>query len=262
MGCLRRVRPGRGVPLGMIRVRGSVRNADGNATNNLALRVRLLDPQMQPVGNQHGVLLESTLAESDAEWQEIATADAKVPQPQLWSHETPHLYTAVVELLQNGQVIEAQQSRIGFRKIELAANGFLLNGKPMKLKGVNRHEHHPDYGGYVPVETTIKDLCLMKQANINIVRTSHYPNDPRWYELCDEYGMLVMDEANVESHGLSYRKNVLPGDQDVWRVPAVDRMRRMVVRDRRHPSVVSWSLGNEAGYGDVFESMAKRVPKP
>ncbi len=209
---------------GMLRVHASVRNAGQDSMSKLSLRVRLFDPQTQPVGDRHGVLLESTCANDHSEWQVIETSDAEVPTPQLWSHETPHLYTAVVELLQDDQVIEAQQSRVGFRKVELTSKGFLINGQPTKLKGVNRHEHHPDYGGYVPVETMTTDLRMMKQANINIVRTSHYPNDPSWYELCDEYGMLVMDEANVESHGLSYRKKVLPGDHDVWRGPAVDRM--------------------------------------
>jgi beta-galactosidase len=175
----------------------------------------------------------------------------------LWSHETPHLYTSIVELCQGERVIEAQQSRIGFRTIEVSDNGFLVNGRAVKIKGVNRHEHHPDHGAYIPPESMRQDVRLMKQANINLVRTSHYPNDPYWYELCDEYGMLVLDEANVESHGLSYHKNVLPGDHLEWKEPVVDRMRRMVVRDRRHASVVFWSLGNEAGYGSAFVAASK-----
>ncbi len=131
----------------------------------------------------------------------------------------------------------------------------------MKIKGVNRHEHHPKYGRYVPYETMVKDLQLMKQGNINFVRTSHYPNDPRWYMLCDQYGMLVMDEANVESHGLSYHKKVLPGDKPEWNEAVVDRMRRMVIRDRNFASVTMWSLGNEAGYGTAFTNMYNETKK-
>lgn len=242
---------------GSVLVCGSVRNTSNESTRDLTLHVRLFDPEMRPLKGHQRRLFETPLEETNDEWRPIHTTAVSIPKPQTWSHETPRLYTAVVELLRRGEVLEAQQSRIGFRNVEVSADGFRLNGQVLKLKGVNRHEHHPDYGGYVPRDTMIQDLRLMKQANINLVRTSHYPTDPSWYELCDEIGMLVMDEANVESHGLSYRRKNLPGDSDTWRSTCVDRMRRMVIRDRRHPSVVSWSLGNEAGYGNVFASMAK-----
>ena len=144
---------------------------------------------------------------------------------------------------------------VGFRKLEVAGKELLLNGKPLKIRGVNRHEFDPDTGYVMTPELMRRDLELMKQANVNFVRTAHYPNDPRWYALCDELGMLVMDEANVESHGLSYHKRVLPGDQPDWSAAVSERMQRMVVRDRQHPSVVMWSLGNEAGYGTSFLAM-------
>lgn len=242
---------------GTIAVRGSVRSTGSTPPGKMSVRVRLFDAAGAPVGSESGVLTETVVEDADVEWLSIATPVATIPRPALWSHETPQLYTAVVELWAKDRLVEAQSARIGFRRVDLSPDGFFLNGRSIKLKGVNRHEHHPDYGGHVPYDSMVDDLRLMKQANINLVRTSHYPNDPRWYELCDEYGMLVMDEANVESHGLSYHKKVLPGDLPQWKEPVVDRVRRMVVRDRNHACVVSWSLGNESGYGSAFEAMAQ-----
>jgi beta-galactosidase len=144
---------------------------------------------------------------------------------------------------------------VGFCKVELRNRQFVVNGRPLKIKGVNRHEFDPATGYTLTRQRMEEDLRLMKQANINVVRTSHYPNDPRWYELCNRLGLFVLDEANLESHGLSYHKKVLPGDLDAWRPACVDRMQRMVVRDRNNPCVAIWSLGNEAGYGNVFLSM-------
>jgi beta-galactosidase len=133
---------------------------------------------------------------------------------------------------------------------------FTLNGKAVKLRGINRHDWHPVTGYVVGEETMREDIRLIKQANMNAVRTSHYPNDPRFAELCDEMGLMVLAEADMESHGLSYHKCVLPGDKPEWLASSLERMRRLVVRDRSHPSVVMWSLGNEAGYGTTFEKMA------
>ena len=154
-------------------------------------------------------------------------------------------------------MIEAYSLPVAFRKIEVSGNKMLFNGLPLKIRGVNRHEFSPDQGYVVSKEQMIEEIKLMKQANINFVRTSHYPNDPRWYELCAKYGIMVMDEANVESHGLSYHKRVLPGDEPEWMHGCVDRMRRMVIRDRQSPSVIMWSFGNEAGFGDTYVEMRK-----
>lgn len=241
---------------GFLRLSGSIRLDDGREADDLSLRVRLFDAAGKPVGGQASALLEHRLGSSQSRWHSFESERVAVPTPALWSHETPRLYKAIVEFCDGDRIIEAQQARIGFRKVELRVDGLFVNGSSIKLKGVNRHEHHPDHGGYIPLASMVEDLRLMKQANINLVRTSHYPNDPSWYELCDEFGMLVMDEANVESHGLSYHKNVLPGDLPEWREPVVERMRRMVIRDRGHASIVLWSLGNEAGYGSAFVAMA------
>jgi beta-galactosidase len=180
-----------------------------------------------------------------------------IDRPMLWSHEHPRLYRAVVELLDAaGRTIDARGRDVGVRRIDLDASGLRLNGAPLKVQGVNRHEHHPERGPAVTGEDIATDLRMIRRANFNLVRTSHYPNDPRFYELCDRLGLLVMDEADVESHGLSYHKRELPGDRPEWRDACLDRMRRMVVRDRGHACVVMWSLGNEAGFGDAFPAMA------
>jgi beta-galactosidase len=187
----------------------------------------------------------------------ITLPEIVIPNAQLWFHETPVQYTVQVALLNKNKVIEAYHLPIGFRKMEVQGAQLLFNGQPLKIRGVNRHEFSPDQGYVVSKKQMEKELKLMKQANINFVRTSHYPNDPQWYELCNRYGMMVLDEANVESHGLSYHKRVLPGDKPEWAFGCNERMQRMVIRDRQHPSVVMWSLGNEAGYGNTFLEMRK-----
>jgi len=173
----------------------------------------------------------------------------------LWNPERPAVYIALVERRVGGQVAEAYALPVGFRRLELQGPRLLMNGRELKIRGVNRHEFDPDQGYTVPVERHPQDLRLMKQAGINFVRNAHYPNDPRWYALTSEWGMAVLDEANVESHGLSYLKRVLPGDDPVWSAACVERMRRMVIRDRQFPSVLMWSLGNEAGWGSTFLAM-------
>lgn len=176
---------------------------------------------------------------------------------QLWYDECPSQYSAIIELTQKGKTIEAYKLPVAFRKIEVAGNSILLNGKKFKIRGVNRHEFSPDQGWVISKEEMIRDLELMKQGNVNFIRNAHYPNDPRWYELCDRYGIMVMDEPNIESHGLSYLRKVLPGDLPEWSKACVDRMQRMVIRDRQYPCVTMWSFGNEAGYGNTFMEMRK-----
>lgn len=223
-----------------------------NAAAPAGWRARLFvyDPEGKPVGA--GALIEAPVNAL------AAAGQGRIEAPRLWSHERPQLYRAVIELVDGaGKVIEARGRDLGLRRVTLGADGFRLNGVALKLRGVNRHEFEPERGQAITSASMFQDLCLMKQANFNAVRTSHYPNDPRFYELCDRLGMLLMDEANVESHGLSYHKRVLPGDRPEWREAVVDRMRRMVVRDRGHACVALWSLGNEAGYGTAFPAMAE-----
>lgn len=177
-----------------------------------------------------------------------------------WNHETPQLYYLTFMLYSSDkELIEVKRSRCGFRKVEIAGSRFLINGQPILFKGVNRHEFNPDTGWYVPKCMREEDVRIMKQHNINAVRTAHYPNDPHLYELCDEYGLYVIDEADVETHGV--RQKGVPGDDPRWTEAVVDRMNRMVARDRNYPSIVMWSLGNEAGYGENFHMMKKEAMK-
>ncbi len=183
------------------------------------------------------------------------TADVK--RPALWSAEQPHLYTLVVTLRDDsGRAVDVQRTRVGFRQVDFGPGKLTVNGRPVMFRGTNRHESHPDHGQAVPESVMLQDVLLMKRHNINAVRTSHYPNHPRWLELCDEYGLYVIDETNLETHGVRDR---LPGSLPEWTDNCVDRVRSMVERDKNHPSVVIWSLGNEAGQGGNFEAMADWV---
>jgi beta-galactosidase len=171
--------------------------------------------------------------------------------PALWTAETPNLYTLLLVLRKQNEVMESLTCNVGFRTSEIRNGQLLINGVPVLLKGVNRHEHDPVTGHVVSRELMLQDIRLMKQNNINTVRTSHYPNDPFWYELCDRYGLYVIDEANIESHGMGYGSRSLAKDS-LWEKAHVDRVVRMVERDKNHPSIILWSMGNEAGDGVNF----------
>ena len=176
-----------------------------------------------------------------------------VRTPRRWSAEDPYLYTLVVTLRSpRGEVVEATRCRVGFRRVEERARELLINGRPVLIKGVNRHEHDDVRGKAVTRESMLADIRLMKQHNINAVRTSHYPNDPAWYDLCDAYGLYVVDEANVEAH--HYRHQLC--DDPRYAGAFLERVIRMVERDKNHPSVIIWSLGNESGYGAHHDAMA------
>ena len=170
-----------------------------------------------------------------------------------WTAETPHLYTLTLRLVdKNNEVVEVVPMRVGFRHIEIKGGQLLVNGQPILIKGVDRHELDPDGGYLVSVERMIQDIKIMKQLNINAVRTSHYPDDPRWYDLCDEYGLYVTAEANVESHGMGYGEHTLAKREDFAQMH-LERNEANVITLRNHPSIIVWSLGNEAGYGPNFE---------
>ncbi|MCP4451115.1 MAG: DUF4981 domain-containing protein [Planctomycetes bacterium] len=188
-----------------------------------------------------------------------ATVQAQAKTPLKWTCETPNLYTVVVELLDNrSRVQEVRACRFGFREVELKNRQFTINGVSVLLKGVNRHEHDPDRGHALKINSMLRDLELMKQFNINTVRTCHYPDHPIWYDLCDLYGIFIIDEANVESHGMGYGNDTLARVSS-WEAAHVDRNVRMVQRDKNHPCVVMWSLGNEAGGGPNFTAAAKAI---
>ena len=179
----------------------------------------------------------------------------EVAAPKQWSAEAPNLYTLTAEALAaDGSVTEAAAFRVGFRKVEIRGGQLLVNGKPILIKGVNRHEMEPNTGYYVTREEMVRDIREMKRLNMNAVRTCHYPDTPLWYDLCDEYGLYVVDEANVESHGYHYRdKSKNLAGNPAFAAAHLDRNRRMVLRDYNHPSIIVWSTGNEAGNGPNFE---------
>ncbi len=167
-----------------------------------------------------------------------------------WSAETPYLYTLLLTLKdEKGTILETIPQKVGFRKIEIHDGNIYINGQVVLFKGVNRHEHHPERGHYVTTDDMMKDIVLMKQHNINAVRTSHYPNAPEWYKLCDTYGIYLIDEGNIESHEFGNHDNNKLTNSPDWKEAYLERVQRMVYRDRNHPSVVIWSLGNESGDG-------------
>ncbi|TRX59050.1 DUF4981 domain-containing protein [Fulvivirga sp. M361] len=190
--------------------------------------------------------------------------ETEIDHVKKWSAEYPHLYTLIITL--EGRMERTWYcGRVGFRKVEIKEKQLMVNGKPIFLKGVNRHEHDEEDGHVVTREDMLADIILMKKHNINAVRTSHYPNDPLWYELCDEYGLYVVDEANIESHGMGswlnhdYSLDKTLGNNPDWKAAHLDRVRRMVERDKNHPSIIIWSLGNEAGSGQNFEDAAQWI---
>ena len=215
--------------------------ATASAENgNLSYRFDEIVPSLKPADIQSGTIATAYLK-------------AALTAPQLWTAETPNLYTVILTLHEdNGEILETHAFRHGFRKIEERQGELLINGRAIKLKGVNRHETHPRRGYVVTREDMERDIIMMKQNNINALRASHYPCDPYLYDLCDKYGLYVMDEANMESHGISYRKNILPGNDHRWLTAALDRVGAMVHSNKNHASVIIWSLGNEIGFGETI----------
>ncbi len=237
----------------VLRVQARVRNLSGEA-RSASVSVALRDP----AGNEVFAPLrrDATIGAGGDGTLEFS---AKVERPLLWSAERPDLYTLVITLTDAaGRVIEAVPCRVGFRKVEIRDGQLLVNGRAVLIKGVNRHEHDPDRGHAITVESMVRDIVLMKQHNINAVRTAHYPNQPAWYDLCDRYGIYVIDEANIESHGMGYAEKSLARPPE-WLAAHMDRTVRMVERDKNHPCVIIWSLGNEAGFGPNFVETSKWI---
>ncbi len=206
----------------------------------------------------------ATLAAADE--PRVATLSAKVPGVRRWSAESPELYMLVTELLDaRGEVLQSFGRQIGFRTVEILDGLVAVNGRPITIRGVNRHDHDPETFHVISRESMERDVQLMKLNNVNAVRTAHYPNDPYLYELADRYGLYVMDEANIESHEYMGHGNAFPdkrayyqlGFDPAWRDAHVSRVLNMVERDKNHPSIIFWSLGNEGGIGPAFEAAAR-----
>lgn len=178
---------------------------------------------------------------------------AIIPSVNKWTAETPDLYTLlVIHKNKTGKIIETFSHNIGFRKVEVKDGLFLVNGVPVKIKGVNRHEHDKHAGKVITVESMVQDIQLFKQYNINAVRCSHYPNREEWYELCDKYGIYVIDEANIECDGMSSHPLKTLSDKPEWKAAWLDRTRRMIERDKNYTCIIGWSLGNESRFGENF----------
>ncbi len=204
-----------------------------------------LASQRQPLG--------TPIIDERGSYGERAIINLDVEHPRLWSAEQPHCYRAVVSLWRGETLLEAEGWDIGFRQVEIRDGLLLLNGKPLLIRGVNRHEHHHQRGQVVNEEDMVQDILLMKQNNFNAVRCSHYPNAPRWYELCNRYGLYVVDEANIETHGMVPMNRL--SDDPAWLAAYSARVTRMVQSNRNHPSIIIWSLGNESGCGDNHQAM-------
>lgn len=183
-----------------------------------------------------------------------------VNSPLLWSAETPHLYRLVLTLLdEQGQAIEFEGCDVGLRRVAIENGLLTVNGQPLLIRGTNRHEHHPENGQVMDEATMLKDILLMKQHNFNAVRCSHYPNNALWYKLCDRYGLYVVDEANIETHGMTPMSRL--SNDPVWLNAMMARMTRLVLNHRNHASIIIWSLGNESGYGNNHDAMYQWVKK-
>lgn len=204
-----------------------------------SLSVELYDADGRLVGGNNPAVINNTGV--------IEVAGAKA-----WTAETPYLYTLYLTLKHGGNVLEVVSQKVGFRHIEIKGGQLLVNGQPVLIKGVNRHELDPDGGYVVSMERMMEDIKIMKRLNVNAVRTCHYPDDPRWYDLCDKYGLYVTAEANLESHGMGYGRNTLAKSAD-YEAMHIERNEANVMQFKNHPSIIVWSLGNEAGYGINFE---------
>nr|WSZ13528.1 DUF4981 domain-containing protein [Streptomyces canus] len=230
-------------------VTASVRDYGGGNQGRYTVETQLYDSGGHAVWSRP---LQQAVA-LDAGDETTVQAAKAVPAPKLWSAEHPNLYTAVLRLRDPaGKVIETLSHRVGLREFALKDGLMRINGKPVSFRGTNRHEMHPDRGTALTRADLVKDITIIKRMNINSVRTSHYPNNPLWLELADEYGLYLVDETNLETHGI---RDEYPGNHPDWSAACVARAQNMVHRDKNHASVVIWSLGNEAGGGSTFVNM-------
>ncbi|MCF8222399.1 MAG: DUF4981 domain-containing protein [Bacteroidales bacterium] len=242
-----------------------------DGTLELDVRLEYNNEESEDVSLEYKILDNSSVILSEAKDLEakdlqpssrLINFTADIEDVKKWSAETPELYTLVINLYDSeGNVLESVSDRIGFRSVELKDSRFLINGEYVYLKGVNLHEHHDVNGHVTDRETMMKDIMMMKSHNINAVRTSHYPQPELWYDLCDKYGIYLVGEANIESHGMGYNKDVTLAGKEEWAASHLDRAIRMVERDKNHPSVIIWSMGNEAGDGKNFVDIYKWIKK-
>ncbi|WP_057832924.1 glycoside hydrolase family 2 TIM barrel-domain containing protein [Colwellia sp. TT2012] len=226
-----------------------VNNLAKSNSGKLTVAYQLLDPS----NHLKAVISAEKIININSEGKQQVSFSGSFAKPRLWNAETPNLYTLLITLTdENGRVLTAIKDDIGFRHIEIINSQLTVNGKAIYIRGVDRHETSPKHGHVVTKALMEQDIKLMKQFNINAVRSSHYPNDPYWYDLTDKYGLYVIDEANIESHPLAINEKTQLGNEMSWLPAHLDRTKRMFERDKNHPSIIIWSLGNEAGEGKVF----------
>ncbi|WP_410084548.1 glycoside hydrolase family 2 TIM barrel-domain containing protein, partial [Barnesiella intestinihominis] len=233
---------------GVFKLDVKVQNDEVKA-RSISVSYRLIDHAEQTVA--HG---EKAIKLDKNSSQSVSFAET-INDVKAWTAETPNLYTLLISTAdETGKIEECIPSRIGFRTVEIKNKQLLVNGQPILVKGVNVHEHDPLTGHYITEETMLKDFELWKKYNVNTVRTCHYPQQKRFYELCDEYGFYVIDEANIETHGMGYSLQAggSLGNNPLYLPAHLDRLKDMVERDKNHPSIITWSLGNEAGNGYCF----------
>jgi len=234
---------------GRLSVDVTVANYDTVRSATVSVAMRLVDPRTGSTLTSPRIRMDTPEPGSEAS----ASVRQDVRGIRHWTAETPDLYDLYLSLVaESGDTLEVIRQRVGFRTVEVKDGLLQVNGVPITIKGVNRHEHDPYTGHVMTEERMLEDIRLIKAANMNAVRTSHYPDDPRWYELADEYGLYLVGEANIESHGMGYHPDTTLGNNPEWELAHVDRMQRMVERDKNHPSVIIWSMGNEAGNGVNF----------
>lgn len=248
-----------------LQIKPKLKSYKGDKLDGWNIQAQLYDKQGNPILDK--ILTQDAMPILNADYKasimndrtpqrgsaKFAWLETKITNPLKWTAETPNLYTLVLTLTDKyNKMIETVSCKVGFRSVKIDNGQVLINGNPIKLRGVNRHEHDPATGRSISYERMVQDIKLMKQANINAVRTSHYPNNVQWYELCDEYGLYVMDEADIEEHGL---RGQLANDP-AWHAAFMDRAIRMAERDKNYPCIISWSMGNEAGYGPNFAAIS------
>ena len=235
---------------GLFSVDYNVVNYDTAQPGQCNVEIALMDRDQKPVFEP--VRTDVSLSPGE---EKTLRFSAEIDDPLKWTAETPNLYHTVITVTSPEKAVtEVLSSQTGFRRVEVKNGVLLVNGKHIRLKGVNRHEHDQATGHVISRESMINDIRIMKSLNINAVRTCHYPNDPTWYKLCNQYGLYLIDEANIESHGIGYEPDKTLGNKPEWLKAHIDRTMRMVERDKNHPSIITWSLGNEAGNGSNFQA--------
>ena len=235
---------------GILRVDYNLKNFRPESSDSVQVEISLLDQAYNMVSQPY-----VNKVKLNGKEERTLSMSQVIRKPLKWTAETPNLYFLSIQVRStNGEMTEVLGTHVGFRKVEIKNGILLLNGKRIYIKGVNRHEHDPVTGHVISRELMIRDIKLMKSLNINAVRTCHYPDDPLWYDLCDQYGIYLVDEADIESHGMGYDSARTLANKPEWRKAHMERTQRMVERDKNHPSIIIWSLGNEAGNGTNFKA--------